>query len=125
MQGMTATTSEEPVAKPEPTTPSQEIVILAATTPDDHLAIQPTPPLSAQNTVTPALSNTEGEPTVPLSIETSHQELAVVNQPESSTATTTPISLKLVKMKVKLGERIQSTQEMLDCILTSTYSECT
>ena len=37
----------------------------------------------------------------------------------------TPISVKLVKMKVNLGDRVQVTQEMLDCIPTSKYSEHT
>ena len=38
---------------------------------------------------------------------------------------TTPVSLFLAKRNVKPGDRIKVTQEMLDCILTSRYSEHT
>ena len=50
---------------------------------------------------------------------------ATTMQSKPDSLTTTPISLKLVKMNVKPRDRIQVTPEMLDCIPTSKYSECT
>ena len=50
---------------------------------------------------------------------------ATTTQSKPDSLTTTPISLKLVKMNVKPRNKIQVTPEMLDCIPTSKYSECT
>ena len=81
--------------------------------------ITPSPPGGPQGTEV-ATTSTDTSVSIP-----APEPSTITMQIKPDSLTTTPISLKLVKMNVKPGDRIQVMKEMLDCIPTSKYGKCT